>query len=83
MIFPCSLVTRQQHILTRATQRHIPEDSIHDSHHGENLKSYNIYLVFSASAFRPTPLLASFKELCCKILLTGNATHQLWSETWW
>jgi hypothetical protein len=59
---PCSLIlltlmmdavrSSEMSVLTRATWRHIPEDSILHSHRCDNLKSYivlNIYLIYKLS----------------------------------
>jgi hypothetical protein len=40
-------------ILTRATRRNIPEDTILHSHRRENLKSYNILTDDDVSSFPP------------------------------
>jgi hypothetical protein len=39
-----ALSSSETSVLTRATPRNIPEDTILHSHHHENLKSYNVYI---------------------------------------
>jgi hypothetical protein len=39
------LSSSETSVLTRATQRNIPKDTILHSHHRENLKSYKIHIV--------------------------------------
>jgi hypothetical protein len=41
-----ALSSSETSVLTRATQRDIPEDTILHSHHRENLKSYTVSLLF-------------------------------------
>jgi hypothetical protein len=63
-----ALSSSKMSVLTRATWRKIPEDTILHSHRRENLKSYNRYSVFSSNrAAKP-----SFTE---KIQCTTSYTH--------
>jgi hypothetical protein len=41
-------------VLIRATQHHIPEDRILDSHHSRNLKSYKIHILCPVQFFSST-----------------------------
>jgi hypothetical protein len=41
-------------VLTRATRRSIPEDTILHSHRRENLKSYIVYVCFPSDVFPPS-----------------------------
>jgi hypothetical protein len=67
-------------VLTRATRRNNPEDTILHIHRRENLKSYNIYVDFSRFIFRPTYLLEpiKFSEIYLQYLhyLPADSHHQ-------
>jgi hypothetical protein len=43
VVTPCGSLT----VLTRATRRNNPEDTILHSHRRENLKSYNVHFLFT------------------------------------
>jgi hypothetical protein len=43
-------------VLTRATRRNIPEDTILHSHRRENLKSYNVYSILQQDKIFALPV---------------------------
>jgi hypothetical protein len=49
-------------VLTRATRRHIPEDSIHHSHRREALKSYQSHFKYGSRIYRFTVWIVLFQD---------------------
>jgi hypothetical protein len=47
-------------VLTRATRRNNPEDTILHSHRRENLKSYMSIFMFASLSYKATPTAAGF-----------------------
>jgi hypothetical protein len=51
--YRCTLRRNTKSVLTRATQRNIPEDTILHSHHCGNLKSYRVHKVSHSKCYTP------------------------------
>jgi hypothetical protein len=51
---------RNTTVLTRATRRYIPEDTILHSHRRENLKSYKLFLIYKLKSKEYTEYTAAY-----------------------
>jgi hypothetical protein len=71
-----ALSSSETSVLTRATQRNIPEDTILHSHHRENLKSYNCTV-----SFIELNRMRNVLPYCCRFWESGYS-DQTWVQTW-